>query len=158
VALVIGSSSGYGLAATIAGLARHGIEGVGLSFERPPNARRTATAGWYRTAATAQYAAELGREFHFVNADAFADTTKAEVLDLVAERFGGVDYLIYSVAAPRRTDPRTGTTYQSAIKAIGQPHRTKSIAFEDPEPVLQEVDYHQPCEVDVDWPTVTRDR
>jgi enoyl-[acyl-carrier protein] reductase/trans-2-enoyl-CoA reductase (NAD+) len=167
VALVIGSSSGYGLAATIAGVARHGIEGVGLSFERPPNARctarppnarRTTTAGWYRTAATAQYAAELGREFHFVNADAFADTTKAEVLDLVAERFGGVDYLIYSVAAPRRTDPRTGTTYQSAIKAIGQPHRTKSIAFQDTEPVLQEVDYHQPCEVDVDWPTVTRDR
>jgi len=149
VALVIGSSSGYGLASTIAGLARYGIEGVGLSFERPPNARRTATAGWYRTAASAQYAAELGREFHFINGDAFADTTKADVLDLVAERFAGVDYLIYSVAAPRRIDPRTGTTYQSAIKAIGQPSRTKSLAFEGTEPVLQEVEIEVATEEEI---------
>ncbi|WP_112239535.1 enoyl-[acyl-carrier-protein] reductase FabV [Kribbella monticola] len=139
VALIVGSSSGYGLAATVAGLARYGINGVGVSFEKAPTHRRTATAGWYRTAETAAYAAERGSEFHFVNADAFADTTKADVLDLIAERFGGVDYLIYSVAAPRRVDPRTDTTYQSVIKAIGQPARTKSLAFEDGEPVLQEV-------------------
>ena len=139
VALVVGSSSGYGLAATVAGLARYGINGVGVSFEKAATVRRTATAGWYRTAATSAYAEELGREFHFVNADAFADTTKAEVLDLVAERFGGVDYLIYSVAAPRRVDPRTDTTYQSAIKAIGQPAQTKSLAYDGGEPVLQEV-------------------
>lgn len=139
VALVIGSSSGYGLAATVAGLARYGIDGVGVSFEKAPTVRRTATAGWYRTAATAEYAAAQGQRFRFVNADAFADTTKAEVLELIEAEFGPVDYLIYSVAAPRRTDPRTGTTYQSAIKAIGQPHRTKSIAFEDAQPVLQEV-------------------
>ena len=88
VALVVGSSSGYGLAATVAGLARYGIDGVGISFEKAPTHRRTATAGWYRTAATAAYAAERGSEFHFVNADAFADTTKADVLDLIAERFG----------------------------------------------------------------------
>ncbi|MEU0092071.1 enoyl-[acyl-carrier-protein] reductase FabV [Kribbella sp. NPDC006257] len=139
VALVVGSSSGYGLATTIAGLARYGINGVGISFEKAPTHRRTATAGWYRTAETAAYAAEQGSEFHFVNADAFADTTKSEVLDLIAERFGGVDYLIYSVAAPRRIDPRTETTYQSVIKAIGQSAQTKSLAFEDGEPVLQEV-------------------
>jgi len=138
-ALVVGSSSGYGLAATIAGLARYGINGVGISFEKAPTHRRTATAGWYRTAETAKYAAAQGSEFHFVNADAFADTTKSEVLDLIAERFGGVDYLIYSVAAPRRIDPRTETTYQSVIKAIGQSAQTKSLAFEDGEPVLQEV-------------------
>ena len=139
VALVVGSSSGYGLAATIAGLARYGIDGVGVSFEKAATPRRTATAGWYRTAGTAALASELGREFHFVNADAFADTTKDEVLDLVAERFGGVDHLIYSVAAPRRVDPRTGETYQSALRTIGEPYRTKSIGFEDGSPVLQEV-------------------
>jgi len=139
IALVVGSSSGYGLATTIAGLARYGIDGVGVSFEKAPTARRTATAGWYRTAETAALAAELGREFHFVNADAFADTTKDEVLDLIAERFGGVDHLIYSVAAPRRVDPRTEETYQSAIKAIGAPHTTKSLAFDGGDPVLQEV-------------------
>ncbi|MFI7068382.1 enoyl-[acyl-carrier-protein] reductase FabV [Kribbella sp. NPDC050124] len=138
-ALVIGSSSGYGLAATIAGLARYGIDGVGVSFEKAPTARRTATAGWYRTAETAALAAEFGRDFRFVNADAFADTTKTEVLDLIAERWGGIDHLIYSVAAPRRVDPRDGETYQSALKAIGAAHTTKSLAFEDGQPVLQEV-------------------
>ena len=138
-ALVIGSSSGYGLATTIAGLARYGIDGVGVSFEKAPTARRTATAGWYRTAETAALAAELGSSFSFVNADAFADTTKTEVLDLIAERFGGIDHLIYSVAAPRRVDQRNGETYQSAIKAIGAAHTTKSLAFDDGQPVLQEV-------------------
>ena len=139
VALVIGSSSGYGLATTIAGLARYGIDGIGISFEKAPTVRRTAAAGWYRTAATATYAKSVGSDFSFINADAFADTTKAEVLDLLQEKFGGVDYLIYSVAAPRRIDPRTDTTYQSAIKAIGQPAQTKSLAYDAGEPVLQEV-------------------
>ncbi|WP_329001802.1 enoyl-[acyl-carrier-protein] reductase FabV [Kribbella sp. NBC_00709] len=138
-ALVVGSSSGYGLATTIAGLARYGIDGVGVSFEKAPTARRTATAGWYRTAETAALAAELGRSWTFINADAFADTTKDEVLDLVAEQLGGIDHLIYSVAAPRRVDPRSGETYQSALKAIGGAHTTKSLAFDDGEPVLQEV-------------------
>ncbi|MGW6277206.1 enoyl-[acyl-carrier-protein] reductase FabV [Kribbella sp. NPDC055071] len=137
-ALVIGSSSGYGLATTIAGLARYGIDGVGVSFEKGPG-RRTATAGWYRTAETAALAKELGRDFHWINADAFADTTKTEVLELIADKFGGIDHLIYSVAAPRRVDPRNGETYQSAIKAIGAAHTTKSLAFDDGEPVLQEV-------------------
>ncbi|TDW54534.1 enoyl-[acyl-carrier-protein] reductase FabV [Kribbella pratensis] len=138
-ALVIGSSSGYGLATTIAGLARYGVDGIGVSFEKAPTARRTATAGWYRTAETAALAAELGRSWSFVNADAFADTTKDEVLDLVAERLGGIDHLIYSVAAPRRVDPRNGETYQSALKTIGTPYSTKSLAYEDGQPVLQEV-------------------
>jgi enoyl-[acyl-carrier protein] reductase/trans-2-enoyl-CoA reductase (NAD+) len=137
-ALVIGSSSGYGLATTIAGLARYGIDGIGVCFEKGPG-RRTATAGWYRTAETAALAKELGRDFHWINADAFADTTKAEVLDLIAGTFGGIDHLIYSVAAPRRVDPRNGETYQSAIKAIGAAHTTKSLAFDDGAPVLQEV-------------------
>jgi enoyl-[acyl-carrier protein] reductase/trans-2-enoyl-CoA reductase (NAD+) len=138
-ALIIGASSGYGLATTIAGLARYGIDGIGVSFEKAPTARRTATAGWYRTAETAVLAREFGRDFRFVNADAFADTTKTEVLDLIADRWGGIDYLIYSVAAPRRIDPRTEETYQSAIKAIGAPHTTKSLAFDGADPVLQEV-------------------
>src|SRR4029453_15404878 len=102
-----------------------------------PTARRTATAGWYRTAETAALAAEFGRDFRFVNADAFADTTKTEVLDLIAERWGGIDHLIYSVAAPRRVDPRNGETYQSTIKGIGAAHTTKSLAFDDGEPVAR---------------------
>src|SRR5258705_5721240 len=89
VPLVIGSSAGYGLATTIAGLVRYGIHGVGIGFERAPG-RRTGTAGWYRTIATARVAAEIGSDFTFVNADAFADTTKDEVLDHIAKRFGGL--------------------------------------------------------------------
>src|SRR5947209_8223508 len=88
VALVIGSSAGYGLATTVAGLARYGINGVGVCFEKAPSGRRTATAGWYRTVGLASLAGEVGSDFSFVNADAFADTTKDEVLDLVAKRLG----------------------------------------------------------------------
>jgi enoyl-[acyl-carrier protein] reductase/trans-2-enoyl-CoA reductase (NAD+) len=139
VALIIGSSSGYGLATTIAGLARYGIHGVGVAFERPPG-RRTATAGWYRTIATDALAADLGSDFTFVNADAFADTTKDEVLDLIAKRFGGLDHLIYSVAAPRRTDPRSGETYTSVIKPLGAAHTTRTLEFSpDGTPSLQEL-------------------
>jgi enoyl-[acyl-carrier protein] reductase/trans-2-enoyl-CoA reductase (NAD+) len=129
VAVVIGSSAGYGLAATVSGLVRYGVDGVGVAFERPPG-RRTATAGWYRTIATDTVAAELGRDFTFVNADAFADTTKTDVLDLIAKRFGGLDYLIYSVAAPRRTDPDTGTTYHSVVKPLGVAQTTRTLEFD----------------------------
>ncbi|MFJ8794373.1 enoyl-[acyl-carrier-protein] reductase FabV [Streptomyces sp. NPDC102462] len=129
-ALVIGSSAGYGLASTIAGLVRYGVDGAGIGLERPAG-RRSASAGWYRTIATQAIARELGADFSFRNADAFADTTKTETLDLLAERFGGVDYLIYSVAAPRRTDPRSGTTYQSVLKPLGAPHTTLNLEFGD---------------------------
>lgn len=132
VALVIGSSAGYGLAATIAGLRRAGIRGIGVCFEKGPSARRTATAGWYRTAATAELAAQAGRDMVFLNGDAFADEMKDQVADLLKQRFGGrLDHLIYSVAAPRRTDPDTGTLYASVLKPIGQAHRTKTLVFDD---------------------------
>ncbi|MFE2235600.1 enoyl-[acyl-carrier-protein] reductase FabV [Streptomyces sp. NPDC059442] len=132
VALVIGSSAGYGLAATIAGLKRAGIRGVMVSFEKAPTARRTATAGWYRTAATADIARAAGRDLVFLNGDAFSDRMKDQVADLIEDRFGGrLDYLVYSVAAPRRTDPDTGTTYASALKPIGRANRTKTLVFDD---------------------------
>ncbi|MFI9181319.1 enoyl-[acyl-carrier-protein] reductase FabV [Streptomyces goshikiensis] len=131
VALVIGSSAGYGLAATIAGLARVGIRGIGVCFEKAP-ARRTGTAGWYRTAATARLARQHGRDFVFLNGDAFSDTMKEQVAGLLSERFGGrLDYLVYSVAAPRRTDPDTGTTYASVLKPIGSPYTTKTLVFDE---------------------------
>ncbi|MDH2393636.1 enoyl-[acyl-carrier-protein] reductase FabV [Streptomyces sp. HNM0663] len=132
VALVIGSSAGYGLAATIAGLARVGIRGIGVCFEKAPTERRTGTAGWYRTAATAELARTHGRDMVFLNGDAFNNAMKDQVADLLAERLGGrLDYLIYSVAAPRRTDPDTGTTYASALKPIGRTYRTKTLVFDD---------------------------
>ncbi|MFI0769243.1 enoyl-[acyl-carrier-protein] reductase FabV [Streptomyces sp. NPDC021218] len=142
VALVIGSSAGYGLAAMVAGLKRAGIRGIGICFEKAPTGRRSATAGWYRTAATADLAEAAGRDTVFLNGDAFADSMKSHVGDLIEQRFGGrLDYLIYSVAAPRRTDPETGTPYASVLKPIGQAHRTKTLAFgDDGEPEVREVE------------------
>nr|WTA23786.1 enoyl-[acyl-carrier-protein] reductase FabV [Streptomyces sp. NBC_00853] len=132
VALIIGSSAGYGLAAAVAGLKRAGIRGIAVSFEKAPTERRTATAGWYRTAATADIARTAGRDLVFLNGDAFSDTMKNEVADLIEQHFGGrLDYLIYSVAAPRRTDPDTGTTYASVLKPIGRANRTKTLVFDD---------------------------
>ena len=123
VALVIGSSAGYGLAATVAGLARHGITGIGLCFERPPSTRRTATAGWYRTVATARIAARDRGDFTFVNADAFADRTKDAILDLLGERFGGLDCLIYSVAAPHRHQDRPHPSVGDQAGRCGMPEQ-----------------------------------
>lgn len=128
VALVIGSSAGYGLAATIAGLVRYGINGIGVCFEKEPG-RRTGTAGWYRTAATADVAAATESDFRFINGDAFADATKDKVASALAQHYGPLDYLIYSVAAPRRTDPDTGITYLSVLKPLGQPAATRTLSF-----------------------------
>ncbi len=132
VALVIGSSAGYGLAATLAGLKRAGIRGIAIAFEKAPTERRTATAGWYRTAATADLARAAGRDMVFLNGDAFSDAMKEQVAELLERRFGGrLDHLVYSVAAPRRTDPDTGTTYASVLKPIGRANRTKTLVFDD---------------------------
>ncbi|MEU2670110.1 enoyl-[acyl-carrier-protein] reductase FabV [Streptomyces sp. NPDC007164] len=131
VALIIGSSAGYGLAATIAGLARAGIRGIGVCFEKAPG-RRTGTAGWYRTAATAELARRHGHDMVFLNGDAFSDEMKNQVAQVLEERFGGrLDYLVYSVAAPRRTDPDTGATYASVLKPIGEAYSTKTLVFDD---------------------------
>lgn len=137
-ALIIGSSAGYGLAATVAAVARYGMNGVGVCLEKAPG-RRTGTAGWYRTAATARLAKLAGADFMFVNGNAFSDTVKKQVAELVAERFGTVDYLIYSVAAPRRTDPDTGRLHTSSLKPIGAPYSTKTLVFDDGEPVVKDV-------------------
>ncbi|MFC9233358.1 enoyl-[acyl-carrier-protein] reductase FabV [Streptomyces decoyicus] len=148
VALVVGSSAGYGLAATIAGLARAGIRGIGVCFEKAPTERRTATAGWYRTAATAELARRHGRDMVFLNGDAFSDEMKDQVADLLRRRFGRLDHLIYSVASPRRTDPETGITYASALKPIGEAYCTKTLVFDgDGTPEVKEVET-QPAEGD----------
>ncbi|MFJ9774957.1 enoyl-[acyl-carrier-protein] reductase FabV [Kitasatospora sp. NPDC101157] len=132
VALIIGSSAGYGLAATVAGLKRAGIRGIAVCYEKAPSGRRTATAGWYRSAATAELARTAGRDLVLLNGDAFSDAMKEQVAELIEQRFGGrLDHLVYSVAAPRRTDPDTGTTYASVLKPIGRANRTRTLVFDD---------------------------
>jgi enoyl-[acyl-carrier protein] reductase/trans-2-enoyl-CoA reductase (NAD+) len=130
-ALVIGSSAGYGLAGAVTGLFGYGARVIGLCYEREASARRSASAGWYRTASLADRAAAAGLAFEPVNGDCFDPAVRAEVLDRAAAALGQLDILIYSVAAPRRTDPQTGTVYHSAVKPIGAAYQARNLAFAD---------------------------
>ncbi|MFI5831448.1 enoyl-[acyl-carrier-protein] reductase FabV [Streptomyces sp. NPDC051578] len=136
VALILGHSAGYGLATLLAGLRQHGIRGIGVAFETPDTGRRTASAGWYRTAATADLAAADGHDIRFVNTDAFSIDAKSHVADLLEEHYGPVDYLIYSLAAPRRTDPATGEVHHSVIKPLGAAYEAPALDFSASEPAI----------------------
>ncbi|MFJ8162149.1 enoyl-[acyl-carrier-protein] reductase FabV [Streptomyces sp. NPDC096136] len=134
VVLVLGHSAGYGLATLLAGLRRHGIRGMGVAFETPDTGRRTAGAGWYRTAAVAELAAEHGHDVRLVNTDAFSADAKSRVADLLEEHYGAVDHVIYSLAAPRRTDPATGEVHHSVIKPLGAAYEAPALDFSTAEP------------------------
>jgi len=125
--LVIGSSTGYGLASRITAAFGCGADTLGVFFEKEPSERRPATAGWYNTAALHQAARARGLYAEGINGDAFSDEVKAQVVDKLKRELGPVDLVVYSIAAPRRTDPRTGITYTSALKPIGQPFTMRGI-------------------------------
>lgn len=129
--LIIGCSAGYGLAAAVAGLFGYSARVLGVCYERPANERRSASAGWYRVAALAERADRAGLQFAAVNGDCFDPAVRGRVLDLAARLLGAADILIYSVAAPRRTDPVTGTTHHSVVKPVGDSYRARNIAFAD---------------------------
>ena len=129
--LIIGCSAGYGLAAAVAGLFGYRGRDVGVCYERPATARRSASAGWYRVATLADRAAAGGLQFAAVNGDCFDPAVRADLLDLTGRLLGPVDVLIYSVAAPRRTDPVTGAVYHSVVKPVGAAYRARNVAFAD---------------------------
>jgi enoyl-[acyl-carrier protein] reductase / trans-2-enoyl-CoA reductase (NAD+) len=129
--LILGCSAGYGLAVAVAGLFGYGARVIGLCYERPATARRSASAGWYRTTTLTARAADAGLTFEPVSGDCFDPAVRAAVLDRAAAALGLIDVLIYSVAAPRRTDPHTGTTHYSAVKPIGAAYQARNIAFAD---------------------------
>jgi enoyl-[acyl-carrier protein] reductase / trans-2-enoyl-CoA reductase (NAD+) len=133
--LIIGCSAGYGLASTVAALYGRRARVLGLCFERPATQRRSASAGWYRVAALADRARADGLDFEPVNGDCFDPAVRAAVLDRVAEKFGQIRTLVYSVAAPRRIDQGSGTTYQSAVKPIGAAYSARSLTFGEGKPV-----------------------
>ena len=126
-ALVIGASTGYGLASRIALTYAYGAKTLGLLYERPPDDRRTASAGYYNTAAFHQQAAADGFLAQSLNGDAFSNEMKTEVIDRLKTDFGKVDILVYSIAAPRRTHPNTGVSHESVLKPIGAPYTGKTI-------------------------------
>ena len=124
-ALVLGCSGGYGLASRIVAGAGCGANTLGVSLEKPPSEKRTASAGWYNNAAFD--AAPLGPRTATIDGDAFADATKAEVVDALKADFGQIDLLVYSLASPVRLHPRTGVLHRSAIKPLGETLTMKSL-------------------------------
>lgn len=126
-ALVIGCSAGYGLASRISAAFGGGARTLGVSFEKPPDRKRTASAGWYANRAFDRAAAEAGLWADTVEGDAFSDALKAQVAERIREAFGRLDLLVYSLAAPVRTDPETGETHRSAIKPLGEAFHVKTL-------------------------------
>ncbi|ASS64819.1 MULTISPECIES: enoyl-ACP reductase FabV [unclassified Paenibacillus] len=127
--LVLGASTGYGLSARIAAAFGAGADTIGVFRPSAATDKRTASAGWYNSAAFEREAAAAGLKSISVTGDAFTDETKDRVLDVVAKEFGQVDLVVYSVAAPRRTDPDTGETFNSVLKPIGAPYSNKTVNF-----------------------------
>ncbi|MEM0513876.1 enoyl-ACP reductase FabV [Pseudoalteromonas sp. YIC-827] len=125
--LVIGSSTGYGLASRIVSAFGYGAKTLGVFFEKEGTEKKTASAGWYNTAAFQQAADEAGIWAKNINGDAFSDEIKAQAIDTIKNELGKVDLVIYSLASPRRTDPKTGETYSSTLKPIGESITTKNL-------------------------------
>ena len=124
--LVIGCSTGYGLASRITSAFGYGAKTLGVCFEKEPSERKTGTAGWYNTAAFHQQAEAKGLFAKTLNGDAFSTEMKAQVIDEIKQNMGKIDLVIYSLASPRRTDPTTGVTYKSTLKPVGQAYTTKT--------------------------------
>lgn len=129
--LVIGASTGYGLASRITAAFGAKAATVGVFFERPcENNKRTATAGWYNTAAFEKYAKAEKLYARSFNEDAFSDEAKQKVTEAIKKDLGPVDLIIYSLASPRRVHPRTGQVAKSVLRPVGAPYTNKSIDFE----------------------------
>lgn len=125
--LVLGCSTGYGLASRIVTTFGSDADTVGVSFERPPAEGKTASAGWYNNRAFENRARAAGRKAVTIEGDAFSDAVKAEAIEAIKANLGQVDLIVYSVASPVRTDPKDGVTYRSAIKPYGSTVTSKTL-------------------------------
>lgn len=126
--LVIGASSGYGLAARISAAFGFGADTLGVFFEKPGSEKKAGTAGWYNAAAFDKFAKEAGLYSRSINGDAFSDEARAQVIELLKNEMGGqVDLVIYSLASPVRKLPSTGELKRSALKPIGAAYTSTAI-------------------------------
>lgn len=125
--LVIGASTGYGLASRVAAAFGSGAATLGVFFERPSEEGRPATPGWYNTIAFTKAARAAGLYAKNINGDAFSDDIKRQVLEAVKADLGQVDLVVYSLASPRRTHPKTGATHKSVLKPVGASYSNKTV-------------------------------
>ena len=125
--LVLGSSTGFGLASRITAAFGGGADTLGVCFEKEPSETKTGTAGYYNTSAFHDAAKAEGLYAHTINGDAFSDGLKEQVIAELKNSIGKVDLVIYSLASPRRTDPKTGDVYNSVLKPIGKEYTSKNL-------------------------------
>ncbi len=126
--LVIGASTGYGLASRIAAAFGSKAQTIGVFFEKPADGKRTASAGWYNSAAFEEKAQAAGLYAKSINGDAFSDEIKAKTIELIQQDWQGeVDLVVYSLASPRRVHPKTGKIYNSVLKPIAKPYSSKTV-------------------------------
>src|SRR5450759_4512190 len=128
--LVIGASTGYGLASRIAAAWGYGAKTLGVFFERPPVGDKTATAGHYNTAAFHSLAQKDGLFAASINGDAFSDEIKRDAANVIRAQMDPVDLVIYSLASPRRVNPRTGRVHNSVLKPVGQAYTNRTIELD----------------------------
>ncbi len=124
--LVVGCSTGFGLASRIAAAFGCGAKTIGVSYDHPASGKRTGTPGWYNNAAFETYAQADGLYAKTLIGDAFSQEMKEQAAELIQKDLGQIDLLVYSVAAPRRTDAE-GHTYSSVLKPVGSPFQSRSI-------------------------------
>lgn len=125
--LVLGCSTGYGLASRIVTTFGSDADTIGVSFEREPGETKPASAGWYNNRAFENRARAAGRKAITIEGDAFSDAVKAETIEAIKANLGQVDLVVYSLASPVRTDPKDGVTYRSAIKPYGAQVTSKTL-------------------------------
>jgi enoyl-[acyl-carrier protein] reductase/trans-2-enoyl-CoA reductase (NAD+) len=118
--LVLGASTGYGLAARITAAFGSGADTLGVFFERAGDENKPGTAGWYNTAAFHKAAEAAGLYATSINGDAFSDAVKQKTIEIIKRDLGQVDQVVYSLAAPRRTHPKTGQVFNSTLKPVGK--------------------------------------
>ena len=147
--LVIGASGGYGLASRITAAFGAGAATLGVSFEKPPTEKKTATQGWYANIAFEEAAAKAGLYARTLDGDAFSDEMKEQVIDAIKADMGQIDLLVYSLASPVRPHPKTGELHRSVIKPLGDPVHIKSLNVDkgevvevDLEPATEEETAH----------------
>src|SRR6185295_3302910 len=126
-ALVIGASTGYGLSSLVSAVFGYGARATAICLERPAQGERTASAGYYNLAAAQRQARARGKEIVVINGDAFSDEVKQEAVARVAASGVKLDSVVYSLAAPKRVDAKSGVSYSSTLKPIGAPFRSSSI-------------------------------
>lgn len=127
--LVIGASTGFGIASRISAAFGSGAATIGVFFEKPASEGKLGTAGWYNSAAFEKEAHAAGLYAKSINGDAFSDEIKAQTIELIKKDLGQVDLVVYSLASPRRTHPKTGVQHASVLKPIDQAFTNKTVDF-----------------------------